>query len=71
MRPPAILLIHSSDDELIPLSHAQQIAVQAEAYHVPIETYFVEHATHGGAYGSDPEQYCTRIEQFITHQLED
>jgi alpha-beta hydrolase superfamily lysophospholipase len=71
LRPPAILLIHSSDDELIPLSHAQQLAVQAQAYHVPIETYFVEHATHGGAYGRDPEQYCTRIEQFIAHQLGD
>ncbi len=68
---PAILLIHSRDDELIPFSHARQIAAQAEAYHIPIETYFVHHATHGGAYGSDPEQYVTRLKRFLTQQIRD
>ncbi len=71
LRPPAILLIHSTDDALIPFAHAQQLAAQAQAYHVPVETYFVEHAAHGGAYGSDPEQYVTRLEQFLSRQLGD
>lgn len=65
---PAILLIHSRDDELIPFSHAQQIAAQAQACHIPIETYFVHHAPHGGAYGSDPEQYVTRLKHFLAQQ---
>lgn len=66
--PPAILLIHSVDDEYIPFSHAQQIAAQAQACHIPIETYFVRHATHGGAYGSDPAQYVARLKHFLAQQ---
>ncbi|HLI06962.1 MAG TPA: alpha/beta fold hydrolase [Ktedonobacteraceae bacterium] len=65
---PAILLIHSRDDELIPFSHARQIAAQAQACHIPIETYFVHHAPHGGAYGSDPEQYVIRLKHFLAQQ---
>jgi dipeptidyl aminopeptidase/acylaminoacyl peptidase len=68
---PAILLIHSVDDEFIPFSHAQQIAAQAQACHIPIETYFVHHATHGGAYGSDPAQYVRLLKQFLTQQTGD
>lgn len=65
---PAILLIHSVDDEFVPFSHAQQIAAQAQACHIAIETYFVRHATHGGAYGSDPRQYVTRLKHFLAQQ---
>lgn len=68
---PAILLIHSRDDELIPFSHARQIAAQAQTYHIPIETYFVQHASHGGAYGSDPEQYVTRLKHFLAQHTAD
>ena len=65
LSPGPILLIHCTHDPLIPLSHAQQLAAQAKAYHVPIETYFVEHAAHCGAYGSNPERYVRQLQQFV------
>ena len=65
LSPRPILLIHCTQDPLIPLSHAQQLAAQAKAYHVPLETYFVEHASHCGAYGSNPERYVRQLQQFV------
>ena len=61
-----ILLIHALGDNLIPISHATTLVARAKAYGVPIETYFVDHPTHCGAYIYDPEQYKTVIQQFLT-----
>ena len=61
-----ILLIHALGDNLIPISHATTLVERAKASDVPIETYFVDHPTHCGAFIYDPEQYKTVIQQFLT-----
>ena len=66
-----ILFIHSADDPLIPVSHAQRLAALAQAYGVPLETYYVEHATHCGAYGSNPGRYVTLLQQFLALHVKD
>ncbi len=48
LHPTPILLIHSAHDPFIPVSHALRLTAQAKAYHVPIKTYVVEHATYCG-----------------------
>ncbi len=68
-RPPAILLIHSIDDEYIPFSHAKRIMAQAHAYAIPLETHIVKQANHGGAYGQDPQQYAMLLERFLVQQM--
>ncbi len=70
-RPTPILFIHSAGDPFIPFSHAQQLAAQAQACQVPVETYFVEHANHCGAYASNPRHYVTRLQQFIALHVGD
>ncbi len=65
-----ILFIHSADDSLIPVSHAQRLVALAQACQAPIETYFVEHASHCGAYGSNPGRYVTRLQQFLAQHVE-
>ena len=67
--PPAILLIHSVDDDYIPFSHAKRLVAQAHAFHIPLETYIVQQATHGGAYGQDPEHYAALLEHFLVQQM--
>jgi len=69
--PRPILLIHCTHDSLIPLSHAHKLAARARAHHVPIETYFVEHGSHCGAYGSNPERYVQRLQQFVALHVGD
>ena len=69
--PRPILLIHCTHDSLIPLSHAHQLAAKARAHQVPIETYFVEHGSHCGAYGSNPERYVQRLQQFVALHIGD
>ncbi|MEO8972035.1 MAG: alpha/beta fold hydrolase [Ktedonobacteraceae bacterium] len=69
LHPTPILLIHSTDDPIIPVSHSVQLAAQAKIYHVPIETYFVAHANHCGAYGSNPRRYTTHLQRFIALHL--
>jgi len=66
-----ILFIHSADDSLIPVSHAQRLVALAQACQAPIETYYVEHAPHCGAYGSNPGHYVTRLQQFLAQHVED
>lgn len=67
--PPPILLIHGMEDKLVPFTHARQIAAAAQAANIPIETYFVEHASHCGAYGKDPQQYITVLQDFAARYL--
>ncbi len=69
LHPAPILLIHSTDDPIIPVSHSERLAAQAKIYHVPIETYFVAHATHCGAYGNNPKRYTSQLQQFIALHL--
>ncbi len=64
-----ILLIHAVGDELIPLSHANKLVEQAKAHDIPIETYFVDHPIHCGAYYYNPEQYITVIQQFLSQYI--
>ena len=63
------LLIHALGDELIPFAHAQQLVAKAQAHGVAIETYFVDHPSHCGAYMHDPEQYTAVIQDFLFRHL--
>jgi len=67
---PPILLIHGVQDNAIPISHARQIAAQAQLYNIPLVTYFVEEAAHCGAYGHDPQEYIRVLQQFLARYLD-
>jgi fermentation-respiration switch protein FrsA (DUF1100 family) len=64
-----ILLIHTKKDELIPFSHAQQIAAEARACDTPLETYFVEDGLHCGAFAMDPDAYTRTLLAFLQRSL--
>ncbi len=66
-----ILLVHAEGDDLIPFSHARQIAAEAKACDVPLETYFVEGGTHCGAYGVNPRRYNQHVRAFLLKNLGD
>lgn len=68
-RPIPIMLVHSIDDPFIPIEHAYHIVAQAKLHHVPLETYFVQGASHCGAYGKDPERYVSVLQSFLKHCL--
>ena len=65
-----ILLIHAVGDELIPISHANTLVERAKANGVPIETYFVDHSSHCGAFIHNPSQYTAVIQQFLACHLQ-
>lgn len=62
---PPILLMHATDDPLIPLAHAERIARAARAAGIPVETYFVASDVHCGAYGADPAGYIAQLQEFV------
>jgi alpha-beta hydrolase superfamily lysophospholipase len=66
-----ILLIHSAGDTLIPIEHAHQIAAEARAHDVTLETYFVEQVNHCGAYGYHPLRYTSVVHRFLSRHLRD
>lgn len=66
-----ILLIHSSEDELIPIAHARQLAAEAKAYDIPMETYFIDGAPHCGGYAQNPQGYQKMMLDFLTRVLGD
>jgi uncharacterized protein len=68
-RHPPILLIHGMKDDAVPISHAYQIAQQAKACGIPLETYLVENAEHCDAYAHDPERYIQVLQQFLAQHL--
>jgi pimeloyl-ACP methyl ester carboxylesterase len=68
---PPILLIHASNDAFIPISHAYQIAAQAQAHHIPLETYYTEGSMHCNSYGDYPQQYIDRLQRFAERCLGD
>ena len=66
-----ILLVHATGDNLIPFAHAKQIAAEAKAYGVPLETYFADAQTHCGVYGYDPLGYARVLQSFLFRALGD
>ncbi len=66
-----VLLIHDEKDPLIPVAHAHQIVAKARTYNIPVETYYVDDAVHCGAYGYNPEQYISVIQDFLSRHLGD
>ncbi len=64
-----ILLIHAAGDPLIPITHAHQLVAAAERNGVHLDTYFVEHPAHCGAYGYDPERYTAILQEFVAKHL--
>lgn len=64
-----ILLIHSSGDMLIPIDHARMIASEAQLHGVSLETYFVDHPAHCGAYVCNPHQYGSILHKFLELHL--
>ncbi len=64
-----ILLVHATGDNLIPFAHARQIAAEAKAYGVPLETYFADAQTHCGVYGYDPLGYARVLQSFLSRAL--
>ena len=68
-RIPPILLIHGTHDTAVPISHAHQIAAQAQAQRIPLEIYYSEGSLHCGTYGDDPQQYIDRLQGFVARYL--
>lgn len=66
---PPILLIHGMKDDAVPISHAYQIAEQAKACGIPLETYLVEDAAHCDAYAHNPQKYIQILQQFLAQHL--
>jgi pimeloyl-ACP methyl ester carboxylesterase len=65
-----ILLIHASGDQLIPIAHAHRIVAAAERNGIHVDTYFVEHPAHCGAYGYDPERYTAKLRAFVAKHVQ-
>ena len=57
-----LLLIHSLDDELIPLAHGEQLFAAAPE---PKECYYVPGAHHNDAYAIGGEAYVERLRGFV------
>lgn len=66
---PPILLIHGMKDEAVPISHAYQIAKQARACGIALETYLAAEAAHCDAYAHDPQEYIHVLQQFLALHL--
>jgi hypothetical protein len=64
------LLIHASGDQLIPIAHAHQIVAAARRNGIQLDTYFVEHPAHCGAYGFDPECYTAKLRAFVAKHVQ-
>lgn len=66
-----ILLIHASGDQLIPIAHARRIVAAAERNGIHVETYFVEHPAHCGAYSYDPKRYTAKLRAFVAKHVQE
>lgn len=64
--PRPLLLIHSKDDQIVPVSHAMEIWSNALD---PKEAWFPEGVGHCGAYFADRAGYCNRISGFFRSAL--
>jgi pimeloyl-ACP methyl ester carboxylesterase len=63
--PRPLLIIHGTDDGLIPLVHAEQLKAAAPA----AELWEVPGAKHGGAYTTQPQQYLEKVTGFFDRSL--
>ncbi|HUP01887.1 MAG TPA: alpha/beta fold hydrolase [Gemmatimonadota bacterium] len=61
-----ILFIHGTRDGIVPLVLAERLVAAAREPH---ETWFVNGASHCGAYFLDRETYCTRVAAFFSRHL--
>src|SRR5487761_2330943 len=61
-----LLLIHGTDDEMIPVSHAHRLFAAARE---PKELWLAAGANHCGAYFLDRPAYCERVAAFFTRAL--
>jgi uncharacterized protein len=69
--PTPILLIHSAGDRLIPIEHSHHIADYAQAYNIPLVTFFSEAPGHCGAYAHNAHQYLRVVHDFLVQHLGD
>ena len=65
-----ILLIHASGDQLIPIAHSYAIVAAAKRNGIQLDTYFVDHPSHCGAYGFDPERYTSKLREFVARHVQ-
>lgn len=61
-----LLLIHGTDDDMIPVSHARRLY---DAAHEPKELWLAPGANHCGAYFLDRPAYCQRVIAFFEQGL--
>ena len=66
LAPRPLLLIHGTDDEMIPVSHAHRLYAAARE---PKELWLAPGANHCGAYFLDRPAYCQRVIAFFTAGL--
>lgn len=66
MGPRPILLIHGTEDAVIPVHHSQ---ILFEAATGPKEIYIVEGSGHATNYSSNPEEYERRVLSFLADNL--
>jgi pimeloyl-ACP methyl ester carboxylesterase len=60
-----VLVIYGGQDDIVPLDQLQAMAdVRPDA-----ETWFVEEAAHARVYNAQPEQYVSRVTQFLDEAL--
>lgn len=64
--PRPLLLIHGSDDEMIPVSHAYRMFAAAKE---PKELWISQGANHCGTYFLDRPRYCQRVTAFFEQAL--
>ncbi len=62
-----LLLIHGTDDDMIPVSHAHRLYKAAQE---PKELWLAPGANHCGAYFLDRPTYCQRVASFLAQGLE-
>ncbi len=66
LAPRPLLLIHGTDDEMIPVSHAHRLY---DAAREPKELWLAPGANHCGAYFLDRPAYCQRVAAFFEQAL--
>ena len=66
LAPRPLLLIHGTDDEMIPVSHAYRLYAAAGE---PKQLWIAEGANHCGAYFQDRAAYCQRVIAFFNAGL--
>jgi fermentation-respiration switch protein FrsA (DUF1100 family) len=63
--PRPVLLIHCQDDEVVPLSHFEQLKSAVPA----AETWVLPHCIHGQTYNADPAAFDQKLIAFFDENL--